>query len=286
MTLLEVLRNYILEHSLTPESEKQLAIPCKLFVQWLGFDPEVRTLKVETINEFLRFRQQTVSRTTAGNNANAFRRLLRYAHRRGWCRKPEGIRRIRPAPTIPRAWDLDQLRRLLAACQELSGELPNGVPRRLYFSCMLLVAWDTGMRPCDLKTLRTDEVDRQGRVYRAQRKTGWGVVGQLAPATHVLWNRVAALVAPDPCPLRWPLGKTRWFQLWAQIREQAGLDGRGVLKQVRKSAASYVEKHFPGSAQKFLGHRTPGLAYRHYVDPRIAYEQPVRPPSLLDGDAA
>jgi hypothetical protein len=65
---------------------------------------------------------------------------------------------------------------------------------------------------------------------------------------------------------------------FAKLVRGAGL--QGSTKWLRRSGATWCEVHQPGSAMAFLGHRTPGLAYKHYVDPRFVQRDKPRPPKI------
>jgi hypothetical protein len=47
----------------------------------------------------------------------------------------------------------------------------------------------------------------------------------------------------------------------------------------RRTGATFVERDHPGAAMRYLGHKSPGLAYRHYVD-RSKLGDAIQPPEL------
>ena len=72
----------------------------------------------------------------------------------------------------------------------------------------------------------------------------------------------------------------------AMVIEAAGLPdtpGNGPQK-LRRSSASHLERVCPGSASHHLGHLTPDMAIKHYLDPRIFNEGRELPPPI-EGDA-
>jgi len=62
----------------------------------------------------------------------------------------------------------------------------------------------------------------------------------------------------------------KWLLAWNKLP--------GSLKWMRKTAATIAEMNQRGSAKHILGHRTDGLAERHYIDARVAALRPIRQP--------
>ena len=56
----------------------------------------------------------------------------------------------------------------------------------------------------------------------------------------------------------------------------------GSIKWLRRTSATLLECVHPGAAKAHLGHRTHGLAYKHYVDPRLLQQNKPIPPSIAD----
>lgn len=85
------------------------------------------------------------------------------------------------------------------------------------------------------------------------------------------------LTKPEQRELAFPLtDKVLWYW-FDKITEAAGVNGSA--KWVRRTGATRVEQHQPGSAMAYLGHKTAGLAYQHYVDARqIQSNRPMPPP--------
>lgn len=54
----------------------------------------------------------------------------------------------------------------------------------------------------------------------------------------------------------------------------------GSIKWLRRTSATLFERIHPGAAKAHLGHRTHGLAYKHYVDPRLLQQDKPMPPSI------
>jgi integrase len=132
------------------------------------------------------------------------------------------------------------------------------------------VAYETGLRRGDLLSLDAHQIAPDGTVRALQHKTSYGHACRLSVATA---DRVRARGNLKP-----PVGIRRIYRLLEQVREKANVSS-GAMQQMRRTGATQVEMRQPGAAQRFLGHQTPGLAYRYYVDwTQLAV--PVKPPDL------
>lgn len=110
--------------------------------------------------------------------------------------------------------------------------------------------------------------------YRNANMTYTPSVRAMRPRT-----RAAVLALPGVVPLAWPGAPKNFYRAWRELRTTARVDG-GAMQRLRRSSASEVERVTPGAAAAFLGHATPGLAERCYIDPRIAGPRPVSPTRL------
>ena len=287
MRLREALKLYLGTRNLAPASANQISVQIDLFCRWLGRDPLLEDRLADDLTRWIRFRQKTVSPQTAKNGRRHVLAVWNHAARLGHCAPaPERVPRVLGVTSIPDAWTLDEIQALLEAAWRVPGTLPDGRPRGRYFACCLLVGWDTGLRRSDIWSVRVCDVNDAGLVLVRQRKTGQIVFSCLSRVTLDLWRELSAGLTESGRPLAWPFSDDHWADRWRRIARAAGLRPRKTFPRIRASAASYVELHHPGHAQRFLGHRTPGLAFRHYIDPRIAGSVPVRPPQLIDDLAA
>lgn len=169
------------------------------------------------------------------------------------------------------------MRRLLAAADKLTGKLySSGVSRAAFWRAWILVAYYTGLRRSDMLRLRFEDVGADGRLFVVQHKTSNMVKCQLPGDAR------AAIMASVPPRRRLIfggiLGPSRLWKEFSEVVRLARL--RGSTKKLRATGATWCEAKTPGSAMRFLGHKTPGLAYKHYVDPRFIDEERVSPPTL------
>lgn len=189
---------------------------------------------------------------------------------------PFGVKPIKAPLPVPRGWSAAEVNRFIEQAKRLRGVYNCGIFRADYMVALVRVAWDTGLRLGDLMRLTLADFDEEGNGALVQRKTGYAVLFRLRPSTLAAIEEIV------------PHGRDKIFggvvsrtKLFRAVRNTAYAAGlSGGLKKIRKGAASAVERDHPGQAGKFLGHKTPGLAERHYIDPGIARRQPPMPPPL------
>ena len=188
------------------------------------------------------------------------------------------IRRVKCPRPLPRAWSHEEIRRLIQA----AGEMPGGTKRcrwKILLPAWILVAYSSGLRLGDMLTLRHDSV-RGNKVALVMAKTG---------RPHVIMLDSAALQAIASLPISGPLifgglvGRCVLIRAFRRLVKRAGMSGSGRV--LRRSSATYAA--IAGmSPSDHLGHMTPGLAARCYVDPVLVAELKNPVPSValaIDG---
>lgn len=270
---------YAVERALAPGSVNQLEITLKLFRRWLEHYPTFEDLQPAVVSSWLIWLRNTRSPVTASNKRRGLLALWRHAFEHDLVETNfRRVCKIRVPQTIPLAWSLEELGRLVEVCQSLKGYMTNGIPWTLWWEMLILIGYDTGLRKSDLLALKFDQIGDDGVIRTLQHKTGWEHDPVLSPQTLDLVHRS---VPPDrEIILDWPYLQKTYYRWWRRIRKRAGL-ADGATQKLRRTGASYVEHETPGAAMAYLGHKTPGLAYQSYVDPRIAYPKRPRPPSFL-----
>ncbi|QDV77698.1 hypothetical protein K2D_12990 [Planctomycetes bacterium K2D] len=152
----------------------------------------------------------------------------------------------------PRAWNLDELRRLRQSCAD--------IVEGAWAAALIELTWSTGLRRCDAYAFSTKQMDSTG-VYR--------LVQQKTCHAHACYVSADARRAMDEVGGRLePLGREKASRIFRELRAAAGLE-IGTARWLRRSAASYVERERPGQGVAFLGHKAQGVAARHYFDPAI-----------------
>lgn len=274
MLLIDVLDRYDLSRDLRPSSVQQLRFTISGLSRFLGRPAVLADLNPDQINRYIRFMRDKgyASRTIKGRRDNLVT-LWRYARRAKLTDiRPAGVRKVVARPPSPQAWPVEAVTRLLRAAESMQGTTPAGHKARDYWPAYIRCAWDTGLRRCDLLRLRAADV-RDGVIAVQQEKTGVVVVCRLQPKS------LAALARLGDGGLAWGLpGFERFYRHFRTLLHLAGLTGKP--KWLRRSSATAVELEHPGMGSRHLGHRTPGLAEKHYLDPAILARNKPQPPEL------
>lgn len=284
MRLVDYLNRYVLEHSLARSSEAQLRFAVKLLNLWAEKDLHLEELTDDLLNRYLVFREGKVRPETVRSNRTALLTLWRAAADAELCHPPKRIRRIKRPELPPRAFTIFDLNSLLTAADSMPGVIRYWkVPKRLYWRAFILAAYDSGLRLSDVLDLRWRDIwwpneAGDGVLVVVQRKTGHSQRVHFREATMKVLKECCAagiersLIFP-------PRSRSRFYKNFKRLCKSAGVQGSS--KYLRRSGASYVaQKHGEAAASLFLGHRTPGLARKNYIDQRIAEPSRPMPPPL------
>lgn len=223
------------------------------------------------------------SPTTRGNYRRSALTLWKFAARLGLGDNVgEGIIRVKHSANPPIAWSMDELRRLVSHCQNLRGTLKSGCPKSTFWTAFVLAGYELGIRRGDLHQLKCSQV-RGNRVFVVQNKTG-------VPIGKIVTNELAVLLSElrkrgdGKTVFKWALSSDKWVHAgFKDVVKGAGLTGS--IRYLRRSGATHCEIHCPGSAGRFLGHLSPGLAQRFYLDPTLMAETQPRPPGIIGTDS-
>lgn len=222
----------------------------------------------DLVNDYLAHNRENLSSFTRSNRRNMLLRLWRHAATNPALKtKPplpnrDLIAKVKRRQRPPRAWSLAEVQQLLSVAAALSGAYMGGIPKALYWTAWILAVWSTGLRRCDLMSLKREDIPKSGRVVIVQRKTGKHVVGQFNADSIAA---IDALCKAHNQPYIFPL----WCRLsgWRKIARK--LVKRAALSmsigKLRHSAGTNVENRNPGHGHHFLGN-TPQVFYQHYYD--------------------
>lgn len=192
---------------------------------------------------------------------------------------PRRVRRVKiPAPN-PTIWMEDEAASLVAAARRLKGRI-KGIDAAHLITAFVLVDYFTGLRRSDVLMLRFDQIGLDNGCRSMQSKT-------LQPTIH--WLDPVAMAAVDKIRLPhreliFPFRKSCLGRWWKKLLIEAGLPiGRreGPQKLRRTSATAVAVEHGMDAAEQHLGHKTRGLAAKHYV-PQWALQKKRMPPPLAD----
>ena len=192
--------------------------------------------------------------------------------------RPGRIRKIRVRPSAPQCWTADQLVKVVQAFGGLRGELVSEpkVRRATFWTAFVLVGYYSALRFGDLLSVRWDQI-QDGLIVLPMSKTGDIIACALPPDAMEVLNK---LRGGDRTLVFGQLmnGKNS-REFFRHVLRANGLPGS--IKWLRRTSATLLERMHPGAAKAHLGHRTHGLAYKHYVDPRLLQENKPMPPSII-----
>lgn len=165
-----------------------------------------------------------------------------------------------------RAWTLEELGRLVAAAEKMpGGTRKNPCRYSVLMPAYIRVGYSSGLRRGDMLALRWDAVrgNRLTLVIGKTRTPHVCVIDHQAVESMMLLPRYSQLVFGGI------VSKDQIKKVFRRLVDSCGLVGSG--KYLRRSSATYAELNGL-SATYQLGHQTPGMAHRHYVDQVILSE--------------
>jgi len=271
MKISEYARLYAKRVGASPGYLEQLVV-CTKRLDW-----DIASVTRDQVDEYLTRAMSTLAPSTVSNHRRYLRTLLRAANRDGVNESiAVDFRRVKVPRKIVRAYSLVEIRKIVTAARAATRQF-HGAPHSVVLPAWILCAYSTGLRAGDLHSLHRDQISGR-RVYCVQRKT---------QAPHIAVLNDDAFLALEALPY-----KNRVFadlasrkQLEKALRSVLRSIGMpGSVKWLRRSAATYAE--ISGmSAMATLGHLTPGLAAKHYVDPLLLTDAKRPLPSAMLADA-
>ena len=160
----------------------------------------------------------------------------------------------------------------MAACRAYVPGRPLPLWDGRHWRAVVLVMYYTAFRFSACLDLRREQLRPDGAIVadaEAQKtfcdEVGWlgtdamAAIGDLPPAV-------------GPALFAWPRKQGSFWYHWKRILGAAGLRAgrRDGPQRMRRTSATWMEVYRPGSATRHLGHKTAGLAKKHYIDRRIA----------------
>lgn len=268
ITLDTIREAFLLTKSVSAGYAGTLLVTCNKLRQFLGGDPDVRGLTPLILSGFVRSIEETrAARTAKKHRANVLV-LLNFAEEQGLIEEAPSSRKVRRpkiAPPQPSAWTPEEISALAAAARSLPGKFADGTPRGAYYSLLIRVAWETGLRRSDLLAL--DVRCFRGPVAQVRmHKTREPHVFELADETLKDLLAMAAARGTN-LPLTLPGGLSGYRKWFRKIKAAAGLADRPreMLQQVRRSGATAWENADASYTSAYLGHRTVAMK-EYYVD--------------------
>lgn len=279
MQLSTLLQSLTLERDLEQITAAQYTRAAERFSAYLQRPATLDDLQPDTVNAYLIWLAETYKLGPGSviNHRTGIVRLWNYAAEIR-AANPCPVKRIR-RPKQPQksveAWSLEQLALLLEAANKLPGATKKHIPASTLMKALLWLAYDTGLRPTDLRLLRWGDIDAtEGLVHITQHKTSRPHVARLGPDSLDALAKLQE-VSPDRQTV-FPIGKAgiyRWEQILYECAKELGFERkpRQGCGTIRKTHATEVYRQYGvAAAAESLGHvSSNGVAQRHYIDSRV-----------------
>lgn len=278
--MLTVLAEYERSRVISAGYAYQLRLTVESFSSFLKRAALKTDLNRDTVNDWLLSleRAGTSPRTLRGQRGNLLCLWRDACDNDRSLAAPYKIRNPKIPEQIIDGFSAADVKQLLEACEHMQGCFRGSrMPRRLYWRSFLLFSWDTALRLGDVLSVERSWIWPGGFISIVQSKTGEAIRKQLSPATIAA---IATQMDGQDRALIWPLWGRReaFFTAFRSLVESAGLNG--TSKWLRRGSATAVELIKPGAAMAHLGHKTPGLAQKHYLIRRLLPMDGVQPPAI------
>lgn len=256
----------------------------------VGHDPTLSDLNDEAFGKMM---AMLAARGLSAHSVNERRNKLRALWE--WCARKKlvdefpTIARMKAPRRIPRAWTIEQIRRLMAACRKEPGELLPGVLAADWWMALGFLQWDTAERIGALLACQWDWLDTESATLlipaEARKGQDSDALFMLGPSTMAALARLKP--AGQELILPWPQSQATFYSRYGDILLRAGLptDRKSKTHRMRKSVASHLQARGHDAAMA-LGHSTPQVTRDSYLDPSIVGKPALTSvlPSLADCD--
>ena len=271
--MIDVARHYLTQRKVAPLYARTLLnVGARLEKGGITLE----TISGERINEWVT--SLPYSDGTKSNNRRMAMTLWKWAFESSLTDKPpRGVLSVRVRRQATVAWTRPQLYELVKSADEVRGKFRGtNCDRSLFWGTLFRCAYETGLRFSDLHGLTKDSIDG-GCITLTVSKTGQPIT---RPITEDLERRLLELasMAKKDGIFSSYMNRKNTFITARKLLDAAGI--KGSMRFFRRSGATHCEIEQPGSAQASLGHATPGLAARHYIDHRQLRSRLVAPPAL------
>ena len=236
-------------------------------------------LAADRLNAYIKRRAEQVSGITARHERTICLSLWRWAYDAGHVDvAPRGILKMRARRKPTKAWTVEQIRSIIAACDTQRGRtLRSGADKGEFLRAWVLLAYETGARMGDVHAFRREHLDGDSLSW-VQSKTGDGLTRILSPACVEAAQAMLAK-SPNGTIIGWACGDRQALQHMRGLLKSCGLDGSS--KWLRRSGATHCEMAQPGAGRLHLGHRSPALFEQAYCDWSQLRTRTPKPPAIV-----
>jgi len=237
---------------------------------------DCKHLDSESINKYLKCRLDKVNTVTAKSNRTILLSLYKWAYENNIIKNPiRNVLSIKVKREPVKAWTIDDLKFMIRQTNNFSHKKTrSGVKWNDFLKCWILLAYESGARFGDVFSFKKENIDNNILRFTMS-KTG-------DPMTKILSEECVKYIhklldkSPDETILRYVVKNRQAQRILRLFIDSCSLEG--TSKFLRRSGATHIEQNNPGMAKFHLGHRTNGLAEKHYIDyGQITRDIPVVP---------
>ena len=256
-----------------PSTIKGYTRSIKRFAEFLGRESTVDDFSDDVMNEFIVWGVAggRVKNITANGWAVELLALWRYAYRKRLIDDlPRDIDFLKVNKTEPEAWSQQQLARLLRSCAAEPGRIAE-IRAGLFWSALVLVIYDTGVRIGAVLALRVEDIDLESgwlRVPADVQKQKADQVFRLHAETLRLLVETRPAERDELFPWPWHNLSKTFYPRFNAILRRAGLPHgkRDKFHKIRRTHATYyADVAGEEAAQRQLGHSSIQTT-RRYID--------------------
>lgn len=254
------------------ESRKNTRAGVRDLADFLGRIPLVSDLTDDTLIATINwFRSRNTPPATINHRIGRLKAIWNFLAKRGIVRKWPTVGKLAEPQRIPKAWTIDQLRKLYDACGEQTYPM-HGVPGALWWQSIISAAWDSGERSGALLQARWEHLNESGFLrIPAELRKGGRKIGEYQLSPHTM-AQLTELRKHSRSQEIWPSGnRSTVWKRFNRILASAGLptDRFSKFHRVRRTVASYAELRGM-NATELLGHTDRSTTLASYIDRSIA----------------
>lgn len=276
-----------LERSVTADTEANYRRSMRFYSLWLGEPATIDHLVESSVSQWLKSMEGLRAARTILGHKRAITALWNWLDEQRLVQpyQPKRLRRIPLNKVVPEAWTLENVRRLLAGAAGLSGRLRNGVAASDLMTAWILVGYESGLRPSDIRRLTRRSLQGD-RLTCVQNKTNVVHSCTLSAAAVAAVEKIA--VGDELFPAsrntirRWEVRLFAWATQSDGFSRRRG-QGLGTLRKTHGTEVCRVAGI--EAAARSLGHVSgTQIAQSYYIAPD-ALPAPIAPPGISDATA-
>ena len=275
----------------------------RLFDKWLGRPATLADLNDSTVTAHIGWIVETGRSPRTGNKSrDQLLAIWRYAARKRHVELFPDVEPLQEYKRLPVAWTIGQLAKLIdvarrsgpGGTKRLRQPSLCGVPANIWWTTLLLVLYDCGLRIGATLQLRCEDYDSANRRLFVRAEIQKQRADQVLPVSEETAGAIEICIAATRREqlFPWPHDMSLLYKHFARLLKAAGLPTGRTCKfhRIRKTSATMAELVIgPGGASVHLGHSSPRVTEK-YLDrsmlPTANVAAALPRPVLAEGGAA